>query len=184
MIRLMCLLMVMISSAPLFAQGPAFGQAEDTATAAALWQQMLAQNLVGDQLKPAELYKGVQPHGLVLENLVSEAVLGDHKGMLVVKRNYGPKGIDEATVANNRWAALKAITIMFSREAGYDPDNQNWFYAKYLPNGSLDKNPKGVSLAGCVAKGAGPNGADGGCIACHRAAPGDDFLYVTALPEQ
>ena len=60
-----------------------------------------------------------------------------------------------------------------SREAGYDDDNENWFWAKYLPDGSLDKNPKGMELAGRVAK-----GADMGCIACHSAAPGDDYLYV------
>ena len=59
-------------------------------------------------------------------------------------------------------------------KAGYDTANKNWFWAKYLPDGSLDKNPKDMELAGRVAK-----GAEMGCIACHSAAPGDDYLYVS-----
>jgi len=38
----------------------------------------------------------------------------------------------------------------------------------------LDKNPKGMQLAGRVAK-----GAEKGCIACHGSAPGDDYLFTT-----
>ncbi len=163
------------------AQAPGFGQAVDRAEAEQLWQQMLDMKLVGASLMPTELYKGVQPHGFILENLVAEATLGDHKGVLIVKRNYGPSGVDTAVVEADRVAALKAVTIMFRRHENYDPANQNWFYAKYLPDGSLDNNPKGVALAGRVAAGAGPNGSDAGCIACHRAAPGGDFLFVTEL---
>jgi hypothetical protein len=69
---------------------------------------------------------------------------------------------------------LGAVTVMFKREDGYDADNQNWFWAKYLPDGSLDKNPKGMQLAGRVAK-----GADAGCIACHSTAEGDDYLFTS-----
>ena len=68
-----------------------------------------------------------------------------------------------------------AITIMFMREDGYDADNRNWFWAKYLPNGDLDKNPKEVPLAGRVAK-----GADEGCIAYHAAAGGEDLEVLTS----
>ncbi len=67
---------------------------------------------------------------------------------------------------------LGAITVMFRREAGYDEDNQNWFWVKYLPDGSLDKNAKGMALAGMVAK-----GADVGCIACHSG--DEDYLFTT-----
>ncbi|RMD48443.1 MAG: hypothetical protein D6832_03940, partial [Alphaproteobacteria bacterium] len=69
---------------------------------------------------------------------------------------------------------LGAITVMFRREKGYDPDNQDWFWVKYRPDGSLDKNPKGMMLAGRVAK-----GADKGCIACHSGAGGDDYIFTT-----
>jgi hypothetical protein len=37
----------------------------------------------------------------------------------------------------------------------------------------LDKNPKGMALAGKIAK-----GSDAGCIACHVGADGDDYLFV------
>jgi hypothetical protein len=56
---------------------------------------------------------------------------------------------------------LGAVTVMFRREAGYDAANGDRFYAKYLPDGSLDVVPDGTAPAGRV----GP--ADG-CIACHR----------------
>ncbi len=61
---------------------------------------------------------------------------------------------------------------MFQREEGYDADNRNWFWVKYLPDGSLDKNPAGMALAGMVGK-----NADAGCIACHRGDP--DYLFTT-----
>ena len=97
-----------------------------------------------------------------------------------------PFGNDEDTsYAASLWTAmveqvqengvehLAAITVMFKREDGYDAENKNWFWAKYLPDGSLDKNPKGMQLAGRVAKG----NASGGCIACHSAEA--DYLYTT-----
>ena len=66
-----------------------------------------------------------------------------------------------------------AVTVMFQRESGYDDDNKNWYWAKYLADGSLDKNPKGMELAGRVAK-----GADAGCIACHSGADGEDYEFL------
>jgi hypothetical protein len=62
---------------------------------------------------------------------------------------------------------------MYQREAGYDADNQNWFWAKYKPDGSLHKNPKGMQLAGRVAK-----GKPKGCISCHKVAPGGDYIFT------
>ncbi|NHX27496.1 cytochrome P460 family protein, partial [Escherichia coli] len=38
----------------------------------------------------------------------------------------------------------------------------------------LDQNPAGMALAGLVGK-----NADAGCIACHQAAGGDDYLFTT-----
>jgi hypothetical protein len=61
---------------------------------------------------------------------------------------------------------------MFQRE-GYDSDNNDWFWAKYLPDGSFDSNPAGVPLTGRIAK-----GMNSGCIACHTAAPGDDMVFL------
>ncbi len=58
---------------------------------------------------------------------------------------------------------LGAVTVMFQRDEGYDPETNNWFWVKYLPDGTLDQNPAGMVLAGLVGK-----DADAGCIACHQ----------------
>jgi hypothetical protein len=68
---------------------------------------------------------------------------------------------------------LAAVTVMVQREAGYDPDNNDWFWVKYKPDGEIDKNPKGIALAGRVAK-----GMDSGCIACHAEAQNNDYVFT------
>ena len=62
---------------------------------------------------------------------------------------------------------------MFKRQR-YDPEDKDWFWAKYTPAGELMKNPKDMALAGMVAKGNDTTG----CIACHKAAPGGDFVFI------
>ena len=64
-----------------------------------------------------------------------------------------------ATENPTEW--LKAVTIMLQREPGYD-DNDNWFWVKYAPDGSVMKNPKGIKA---------------GCISCHLSAEGGDYLF-------
>jgi hypothetical protein len=75
-------------------------------------------------------------------------------------------------VASNPEKYLKVVSPMVQREADYDPENKNWFWAKYNADGSLSKNKKGVALAGRVAK-----GMDTGCIACHKSANDDDLYF-------
>ena len=153
--------------------GP-FGGKEDVAYAKELWDVMVKDRMVGPDMIHSFPYEGVEPHGAVLETLYTNATVNGHKGRLVVKRNYGPEGVDFEEALNNPDKHLGAVTIMFKREAGYDDDNQNWYWAKYLKDGTLDKNPKGVELAGRVAK-----GADAGCIACHSGE--DDYLFTINL---
>ena len=151
-----------------------FGDDASVAYAAKLWDVMGKLNMVGDDAIRSFPYEGTDPHGMMLETFYLKATVDGHTGALVVKRNYGPEGVEEDAVLNDPAKHLGAITIMFRREAGYDSDNKDWFWAKYLPNGSLDKNPKGMMLAGKVAK-----GAPKGCIACHTGAPGGDMLFTT-----
>lgn len=151
---------------------PPFGGEHDTSYAATLWQAMEALKLVGDGMIRSKPYEGTDPHGMMLETFYTEATVDGHTGTLIVKRNFGPEGVDAETVLSDPAHHLGAITVMFHREAGYDEDNQNWFWAKYLPDGSLDKNAKGMQLAGRVAK-----GADTGCIACHSSQ--DDYIFTT-----
>ncbi len=155
-----------------------FGSDDDAAYAAQVWGAMTKANLAGPNQIHTFPYEGTDPHGKMLETFYTHATIDGHTGALIVKRNYGPEGVDADTVLGPMGSKhLGAVTVMFKREKGYDADNQDWFWAKFLPDGSLDKNAKGMRLAGKVAK-----GLDVGCIACHAGAPGGDYLFTTDAP--
>jgi hypothetical protein len=137
-----------------------------------LWAAMAKAGLSGSGAKADTPYKGQAPHGAILEAITSEVTVGGHKGKVIVKRNYGGKGVSIDSVKGDRAKFLKAITVMFKREAGYDKDNNDWFWVKYKPDGSLHTNPKGMMLAGRVMK-----GKDKGCIACHSTVKDNDYLF-------
>lgn len=149
-----------------------FGTDADAEYAAKIWAAMEEMKLAGEGMMRAYPYEGIAPHGMMLETFYSSATIDGHTGDLIVKRNYGPEGVSDEEVLNDPERHLGAVTVMFRREKGFDADNADWFWVKYLPDGSLDKNPKGMRLAGRVAK-----GADKGCIACHSRA--GDYLYTT-----
>lgn len=151
---------------------PPFGGDEDVAYSQKLWSALVSANLAGDGATQGTPYEGQHPHGAVLQTLDGTLTVEGQTGEVIVKRNYGGEGVTVSKVANDSNAFLAAVTVMFRREQGYDADNANWFWAKYKPDGSLDTNPKGMELAGRVAK-----GADQGCIACHTTAPGDDYVF-------
>jgi hypothetical protein len=56
---------------------------------------------------------------------------------------------------------------------GYDPENEDWFWVKYAPDGGVAEGEGGIPLAGRVAK-----GTSQGCIACHANAKGDDYVFA------
>ena len=145
---------------------PPFGNAEDVNYSKKLWAKMEAKDL---NSTPANLYVGGPPHGPVRE--VLEAIIDGKR--VIVKRNFGGEGISVKSVSQNRAAFLKAITVMAKREDGYDPENGDWFWVKYKPDGSLHTNAKGMKLAGRVAK-----GMDKGCIFCHQSASGNDLVFI------
>ena len=161
-----------ILTSPLAAQNMPFGMEDDVAYAKLLWDVMEASRLVGDNAIMASPYDGTPPHGKMLETFYTSATVDGHEGTLIVKRNYGPEGVTADDILADPGKHLGAITVMFQREDGYDADNMNWFWVKYLKDGTLDKNPKGMMLAGRVAK-----GADKGCIACHSNE--DDYIFTT-----
>lgn len=152
--------------------GTPFGDAKSIGEAEELWQALESANMVGKDSIMSKPYKGVPPHGTILDTIESNLTVSGHTGTVIVKRNYGGKGVDVAKVANNPSTFLGAVTVMFKREAGYDSENMDWFYAKFKPDGSLHTNPKKMQLAGKVGKGAAK-----GCIACHKAAPGGDYVF-------
>ena len=150
-----------------------FGGADSVAYAGKLWAALDDARLVGADRIHSRPYKGQHPHGAVLDTIETTLKVGGHTGELWVKRNYGGDGVSIDAVAQDPDQFLGAVTVMYRREAGYDADNLDWFWAKYLPDGTLDKNPAGVQLAGRVAK-----GKPAGCIACHKAAPGGDLRFL------
>lgn len=165
-----------LSAGVALSQDAPFGGDEDVAYAKSLWDVMTEARLVGDDTIKVRPFEGSEPHGTIQEVLATTATVDGHQGELLVKRNHGgAEGLSVQDVYDNPTEHLAAITIMFKREEGYDPENQDWFWAKYLPSGELDKNPKGMLLAGRVAK-----GADQGCIACHTGAGGADLETLTS----
>ena len=155
-----------------FAQDAAFGTDADADYAALLWEVMVEADLAGEGAILTTPYDGGEPHGMMLETFYSRATINGHEGDLIVKRNYGPEGVSADEILADPAKHLGAVTVMFRREAGYDADNQDWFWVKYLADGTLDKNPAGMRLAGRVAK-----GAEQGCIACHSGV--DDYVFTS-----
>jgi len=146
-----------------------FGGQEDQDYAAQIWQNMQERKLAGDGAIQSFPYPGTDPHGMMLETFYTDATVDSHTGTLIVKRNYGPEGVTVDEVLGSRDEHLAAVTIMYRRADTYAPDTGNWFWAKYLPDGSLDQTPDGTPIAGMAQ----------GCIACHSSAEGDDYLFTT-----
>jgi len=159
--------------------GPPMGSSEDVADSQALWKVLASDDLVGPNAIKGKPYKGTPPHGKVLELLHKSVTVNGHTGIAIVKRNYGGPGVSVDSVKADRARYLKAITVMYKRQAGYDSEDKDWFWAKYKPDGSLhvkEKMGMKIQLAGRVAK-----GKPEGCISCHRGAPGGDFVFASDL---
>lgn len=151
---------------------PPFGGPDSVGYAGDLWHRLQDARLVGDNTIHVTPYVGQEPHGAILETMEGSLTVNGVTGPAIVKKNYVGDGLTKEQVINNYDRHLDSVTVMFKRERGYDPDHQDWFWVKYNPDGSVQKNPKGMALAGRVAK-----GAPKGCIACHQAAPGNDYIF-------
>lgn len=162
-----------VASTSVPAQEMMFGSDADANYAAGLWSVMVEQNLAGPAAVHSSLAEGTEPHGL-FEVFYSSASIDGHSGNLIVKRNYGTVEVTEDEVASDYDSYLRAITVMFRREDGYDPDNGDWFWAAFMSDGTVVKNEMGVQMAGRIAK-----GMDEGCIACHSSADGEDYVFTS-----
>jgi hypothetical protein len=146
-----------------------FGGEVDVKFAEKLWQSVQGYE---SWLTRSDYYEGNQPHGKILRNYFSIVTVDGKNYPVIIKDNYGGVGATVSTVSQNPGNYLAAVTIMVKRSDGYDSDNQNWFWVKYKPDGTIDKNEKDISLAGRVAK-----GMDTGCINCHAKAKGNDYYF-------
>ena len=151
-------------------KGMPFGGKEDVAFAKQLWSALEAAKLAGPNRINVEPFVGNEPHGAIQQVLSTNVTVDKRSAKVIVKANHSAKGADVDTVYANPNKYLGAYTVMFKKPAGYDPENKNWFWAKYTPNGEIMKNPKGMLLAGRIAK-----GTDEGCIACHTVVGGDNL---------
>jgi hypothetical protein len=106
-----------------------------------------------------KMFEGTEPHGALLTVYVTKGahqVIEKKKGKfaqgaIIVKENYKPD------------KTLAAVTIMYKAK-GYNPEAGDWFWAKYNPDGSVDKEGK-------VA----------GCIKCHSAKADNDWVFTGDL---
>lgn len=107
---------------------------------------------------------GISPHGAVLRYYINDeaqkSLTAD--GAVIVKANYAEESED----------ALLSVTVMQKR-MGYAPDTQNWFYAKYTPEGSVMPAEGWKMLAGVVGR-----NDPSGCSGCHADAGGGDYLFM------
>ena len=166
--------LIMMSVLSTAAIAAPFGNPEDVEFGNKLWSTMEENRIVGPKAFHPMPYETSPPHGNIVETLDGMIEIDGRNSIVIVKKNFGK--IDETTleqVADSPDKYMTSITVMFKREKGYDTENKDWFWAKYTPSGELMKNPKNMALAGRVAK-----GSDKACIACHSAAPGDDFVYI------
>lgn len=160
---------------------PPMGTAADVAYADVLWRTLVVAGLAGPQARPLKpFFGGAKPHGMILELTYRDLPVGAHTGFLVLKRNYNGEGVSVDNVARDRARYLTSITVMYRRKKGYDPDNQDWFWVKYRPDGSLFRNPEGMQMAGRILKDATPNESRG-CIYCHASAGGGDYVFYPEI---
>lgn len=184
-ILMMSLVLFMAACEPSAEQGTEDGEMADTTeatetaatmespdtTGAALWAHMQeAKYQESWQLWPGKeaYYEGTDPHGRLLTTYLNETALaalnGDAammpEGAIVVKENYMPD------------STLAAITVMHKVAAGYNPDHNDWFFAKFQPSGALEMAPDGsMALEGRVP----------GCQACHGQQKDNDYLFTGML---
>ncbi len=148
-----------------------FGDEQSVSYADALWGELQEAGLIGDNAVRSHAYEGNDPHGVILEQTETELTVEGRTATVIVKHNYMAEGEDLTTdrVMDADWDEyLDAVTVMFRREQGYNADAADWFWAKYLPDGSLDQTPGGMQMAGSVP----------GCIECHQSADGEDFVFL------
>ena len=106
-----------------------------------------------------ELYQGGEPHGALFTSYLNPIAFDALKdlagsipnGGIIVKENYTPD------------AVFDLITLMYKVD-GFDPENNDWFWAKIGAAGD-------VQAEGKVA----------GCQACHGVGRENDFVLTSTL---
>lgn len=144
-----------------------FGSPQQVAFAKTLWQAMDERGIVGDDAMQSHPYAGTSMHGPVIQYLSGEIGVGERTGTFILKRNYRGDDLSVEEVFEKPLRNFDSMGVMFRREAGYAPESADWFWVKYMPDGTVATTPEGVGMAGQV----------GACISCHEPAEGGDFVF-------
>jgi hypothetical protein len=109
-----------------------------------------------------DLREGAAPHGDFVRTYANKTATSDPKvlpyGSILVTENYGE---DKKTLID--------ITVMY-RSKGADAQHGDWYWLKYLPDGTIARTPEKEgkkAIAGKVSS----------CIECHSKAAGKDLVY-------
>ena len=132
-----------------------------TVSGASLWDHMKKSNYRNWQMWPGKtaLYPGTQPHGALLTTYVNDVAYKAIKakkgklpnGSIVVKENYMPD------------KSLGALTVMY-KVKGFNSEANDWFWAKYMPDGKIEAEGK-VEM----------------CIGCHGMKKDNDYVLTAPL---
>ena len=152
-----------------------YGGKEDVELAIRLWRQLKQQKLVGKDRINVHAFKGKRPHGPIQQVYASIVTVNGHRGRAVVKANHKGKDLLIGDVYDDPNRYLADYTVMFVNEKGYDPENGDWFWVIYKPDGRIGRSATGVPVAGRVGK-----DENFGCIGCHRAVGGEDLEALTS----
>ena len=159
-VRKLVLVLVVVSlfAVPLLSWAYSGMKEQPAADGKAVWEYITKYKYQEWPLWPGkgELYKGGHPHGALLTTYVSKdamKVIEGKKGMFddgafIIKENYSPEKM------------LGAVTVMY-RVKGYNADAGDWFWAKYKPDGTVEKE-----------------GKVGGCINCHNSKIENDWVFT------
>ena len=153
----------------------AYGGSSDVQLANQLWKQLKSSKLVGKDRINVHAFKGKRPHGTIQQVYASVVSVNGHRGRVIVKANHKAKNILLNDVYDEPNRYLVDYTVMFMNTRGYDPENSDWFWVIFTPEGKIRNNAEGVPIAGRVGK-----DENFGCIGCHRAVGGEDLEALTS----
>lgn len=130
------------------------GTPEDQAEAGSLWDDMSGYREWPQFSGHEGMQPGKSPHGKFIQTFLNPTGAKNPArpgyGAIIVKENF----------SRNDPGSLDALTVM-QRIEGYDPENEDWFWARYTPDGKL-------THSGQVAM----------CANCHFDAGGDDYVFL------
>lgn len=174
-----CLLVVALPFSATHAQTGktkhAYGKKADRILAKELWRSLLSNRMIGRNRLNVHAFDGKQPHGAVQQIYAADIEVNGRMGRAIVKANHRKKGATVQSVYDTPNKFLSGYTVMFENEAGYDPENNNWFWVHYNTKGKINRAANGLAVAGRVGK-----FSKYGCIGCHKKIGGSDLEALTS----